>query len=157
MNGLSAHCVFALLVVCLGVWHPAGFAGADASTGLLAEWNFNEGHGNIARDTSGNGHDATLHGATWVNQGDGFALRLNGRSDYVDCGPSANIGIGGPVTLETWIKPTIKATAEAIVLGEGFGTYALSYYVTEVGGWYINGGDNHLYGFLTLNDWNHWV
>jgi len=144
-----------LTCICLGT--AADRAAAVASGKLLAEWNFDKGGGNIARDTSGNGHDGTFHGAKRVRQGDGFALRLEGRGDYVDCGPSREIGLGGPVTLETWIKPTVKATAEAIVLGEGFSTYALSYYVTEKSGWYINGGDNHLYGFLNIHEWTHLV
>ena len=152
----TPHMSAPLLLMCLFVCALLTQTYAGVEPGLLAEWNFAEGQGHIAHDTSGNGHDAAFH-ATWVRQGDDFALRLNGQNDYVDCGPSAKIGVGGPVTLETWIKPTIKATAEAIVLGEGFSTFALSYYVTEVGGWYINGGDNHLYGFLTLNKWNHWV
>jgi len=144
-----------LTLLCLSLI-SAG-ARAAAADGLMAEWNFDEGKGNIAHDSSGNGHDATLHGAAWVKQGDGFALRLEGKGDYVDCGKSSDIGIGGPVTLETWIKPLHKDMGEVYVLGEGFSTYVMSFYVTKLGGWYINGGDNHIYGTLTLGRWNHWV
>ncbi len=144
---------FAIVYLCVissAVW-------AAGPKGLLAEWNFDEGKGNVAHDSSGNGHDATCHGTAWVKQGDGFALRLNGRGDYVDCGQSADIGIGGPVTLETWIKPTLKANGEANLLGEGFSTYVMTYYSTTVACWYINGGDNGRYGPMTLGKWNHVV
>ena len=34
---------------------------AAAGPGPLVEWRFDEGSGDVARDGSGNGHDATLH------------------------------------------------------------------------------------------------
>lgn len=35
-------------------------------TGLLAYWNFNEGSGTTLNDLTGNGHNGTFSGATWV-------------------------------------------------------------------------------------------
>ena len=43
---------------------------------------------------------------------------------------SGGSGIGGPVTLKAWLKPMRKAHGEAVVLGEGFSTYVLTYYNT---------------------------
>ncbi len=77
---------------------------------LLAQWAFNEGQGEVARDSSGNGHDALIHGAEWVRHGDGFAISLDGFNDYIDCGQSARIGIEGRVTLEAWIARRLKST-----------------------------------------------
>ena len=37
--------------------------------GLVAEWHFDEGAGNILKDSSGNGNDGTVYGATWVVDG----------------------------------------------------------------------------------------
>ncbi len=37
--------------------------------GLVAYWNFNEGLGSAAADLTGNGHDGTISGATWVGLG----------------------------------------------------------------------------------------
>ena len=142
--------VLCLTLVSVTVW-------AAEPESLLAEWKFDEGKGAVARDSSGNGRHGTLHGATRVEQGDGFALKLVGNGDYVDCGKSTDIGVGGPVTLETWIKPMHKDMGEVYVLGEGFSTYVMSYYVMKLGAWYINGGDNHLYGTLTPGEWNHYV
>lgn len=45
-----------------------GMCGVDpASNGLIAYWKFNEGSGNVAKDVTGHGHDATASGnVTWV-------------------------------------------------------------------------------------------
>ena len=45
-----------------------GMCGVDpASTGLIAYWKFNEGSGNVAKDVTGHGHDATAsRNVTWV-------------------------------------------------------------------------------------------
>jgi hypothetical protein len=45
-------------------------------TGLVAGWHFDESKGNIAADYSGNGRNATIYGATWV---DGHILLPNPR------------------------------------------------------------------------------
>ncbi len=140
-------------MVCIFVIATTAFAAKPK--GLLAEWNFDEGKGTVAKDSSGNGHDATLYGATWAKQGDGFALNMDGFDDYVDCGKSSSIGIGGPITIEAWVKPTRKAHGESCLFGEGYGSYLMTYYDTEVCHWYISGGDNGRYGALLFNEWNH--
>jgi len=98
-----------------------------------------------------------MHGPAWVRQGKGFALSFDGFDDYVDCGASSSLGIGGPVTIEAWVRPTRKAHGEAVLFGESLSTYMMTYYNTEVCGWYIAGGDNSVLGALTLGEWNHVV
>jgi len=133
-------------------------AAAGAPEGLLAEWNFDEGRGDVARDSSGRGHDAKLYGARWARQGDGFVLSLDGKDDYADCGKSRDIGITGPVTIEAWIKPTRKAHGLAALLGEGLNSYGLFYYNTETCNWYIGSGANGLkQNHLIVGQWNHVV
>lgn len=126
----------------------------------MAEWNFDErssidGKGDIARDSSGHGHDAQLHGPVWVKHGNGFVIKLDGFDDYVDCGTSDHIGIGGAVTLEAWFKSTRKAHGEAVLLGEEYSSYAVTYYNGERVYWYIRGGGNNIRGKLSLNQWYH--
>ncbi len=121
----------------------------------LAEWNFDEGKGNVARDSSGNGHDATLNGATWVKQGKGFAVSLDGEDDYIDCTQVKTLDITGPISIEAWIKPTRKAKGEASLIGEGMGSFTLTYYNTELCFFYIGKGGNNLKEYLTLNQWQH--
>ena len=147
---------FRTLIACLWLCVMTAPAWAAVPAGLLAEWNFDEGKGDIAHDSSGNGHDAKIHGATRVKQADGFALSLDGFDDHVDCGESRALGIGGPVTLEFWIKPTRRAYGEASVLGESMGSHLTTYYGDHCY-WYIGGGDNNVSGKLKLNAWNHVV
>ncbi len=146
------------LAASLGVMSTVAMAAGPE--GLLAEWNFDErstidGKGDIARDSSGNGHDAQLHGPVWVKHGKGFVIGLDGFDDYVDCGRSEAIGIGGSVTLEAWIKPMRKAHGEAMLLGEEYGTYVVTYYNGEQVYWYLSGGGNNVRAKLSLNRWYH--
>src|SRR4051794_13702782 len=88
-------------------------AQAAAPSGPLGFWKFDEGSGDIARDSSGGGHDAKLIDPAWVKQGEGSALSFDGKSEqYVDLGPSESLGVKGLVTLEAWIKPTAPAKCE---------------------------------------------
>jgi len=58
--------------------------------GLLAYWNFDEGSGSIAHDSSGHDYDGTIYGATWTTG----ALDFDGVDDYVDLDTHAlNLGL----------------------------------------------------------------
>ena len=68
----------ATLVLMLGV---AGDCYAD----LIAHLGFDEGSGNVAHDTSGNGYDGTLNGnPQWVAGHIGGAFEFDGIDDYVE-------------------------------------------------------------------------
>ncbi len=143
-------------IMCICVLSTAAWAAEPA--GLLAEWDFDEGKGDVAHDASGNGHDAKLHGATWVKQGDGFVLSLDGLDDYVDCGKSQSLGIGGPLTIEAWIRPMRKAIGESVLFGEGYSTYVITFYNVDICLFYIaSPAGNYVHGKLTLGQWNHVV
>ena len=125
---------------------------------LLAEWNFDEGQGQVAPDASGHGHDAAISGGAWIKQAEGFALGLDGFDDYVDCGDSAAMGIGGPLTIEAWVKPQRQTVSNANLFGETYSTYLLTYYNMNLC-WYVGheGGPkaNWLGKKLDLNQWSH--
>jgi prepilin-type N-terminal cleavage/methylation domain-containing protein len=86
----------------------------------IGRWEFDEGAGNIARDTSGNGIDGTIVGATYVESeiGTGYALSFDG-NDYIT-------GEGFPttdtenLTLAAWIKPSNIASENTLFqVGDG--------------------------------------
>ena len=145
-----------LAIICLCVM--ASEVLAAKPKGLLAEWNFDEGKGNVARDSSGNGHDAQIFEGEWVKQGDGFALNLDGRDDYVDCGESQALGLNGPITIEAWIKPTRHTPDNAVLFGENLGTYLVTYYGKDLH-WYIahKTKTNYLNMPTNLHEWSHVV
>lgn len=78
--------------------------------GLVGWWKFDEGEGTVAKDSSGKGNDATIHGATWTKKGQsGNALFFDGKSS-VNCGNDASLNISDEFTLEMWIKVSEQAT-----------------------------------------------
>ncbi|MCH7474805.1 MAG: DUF2341 domain-containing protein, partial [Gemmatimonadetes bacterium] len=94
----------------------------DAGAGsLVGHWNFDEGSGQTAADSSGNGNDGTLGSTPVVDANDpawacvagGYALSFDGavvpNSDYVDAGSASMLDDLGPMTVSAWIKPSTVA------------------------------------------------
>ena len=55
--------VWVLVVIALfGL--PAGVQAQGADDGLVEEWHFDEGSGSVLVDSSGNGNDGVIHGAS---------------------------------------------------------------------------------------------
>ena len=74
-----------------------------ADTNLLLH--LNEGSGSSAADSSGNGNNGTISGATWTTQGKfGSALSFDGINDDINLGSALNYN--GDITIETWVKTT---------------------------------------------------
>jgi len=76
------------------------------SADLIAWWDFDEGSGIIAADSSGNGHDGILNGnPTWATGKLGGALQFDGVDDYVSCGPlNIDTVITGGMAVCAWIN-----------------------------------------------------
>ena len=73
----------------------------NCSADLIAHLGFDEGSGDVAHDTSGNGHDGTLNGGPqWVAGRIGGALDFDGTDDYVEI---ARV-VQDDFTLAAWIK-----------------------------------------------------
>jgi hypothetical protein len=148
-----------LVLCCCWAWLLSS-ALADPVDGLVAEWNFDEGDGAVARDASGNGHDATIQGASWVAKNEDTqspAIHLDGVDDYIDCGPAQALGIAGPITVEAWVRPMAKGHGEASLIGAGMQSFLLTYYNAELCYFYIGRGGNCVSGALDLGKWNHVV
>ncbi len=82
-----------------------------AEKGLVARYTFDEGGGDVVRDSSGNGNDGRVHNAVFVKSPRGFALQFDDqKQSYVDCGSKPVLNIAGDMTMEAWIKvdPTDK-------------------------------------------------
>jgi hypothetical protein len=108
---------FALLLGML----PASVAQAD----LLGWWRFNEGSGDTATDSSGNGHHGTLLGnPEWVAGPDGFGGALAFHPDKcigVDCGVFDPTNGTGQFTVALW------------AYWDGTGTF--QHFITKSAGW----------------------
>ncbi len=74
--------------------------------GLVAHWDMEEGHGTVAGDASGNGHEAILSQAKWATTRIGnFSLRFDGNNDYARIEDSSSLDAQSELTLSAWIYP----------------------------------------------------
>ncbi len=109
----SLLCVLSLIALGLST---TGFA----DSGLVAHWTFDEGSGDVARDVTGNGHDATLTGTEWVPSPRGHALRFDAREDAARYGDTASMNMAGDMSLAIWarVDPTIDPETCHLLIGD---------------------------------------
>jgi len=116
-----------LLTVLLVIGGP-GKVYADAEKGLIGHWTFDEGQGELARDSSGNKHHGRIVGADWCKGHSGKALQFNGKDAFVDCGTSDRLNLTKAYTIEAWIRPRNPVRHNMTILAKGyryFGPYNL--------------------------------
>ncbi|UCG58438.1 MAG: hypothetical protein JSU70_02815 [Phycisphaerales bacterium] len=93
---------------------------------LVAWWKFDEGTGNVAADSSRNGHDGTLSGnPTWAEGAIGGALLLDSDGDYVDVGKDSDFDITGQITISAWIKVNAFDKDWQAIVTKGDGAWRL--------------------------------
>ncbi|MFC1717302.1 LamG domain-containing protein [Candidatus Poribacteria bacterium] len=145
----------------LAVWQSTGIC---APEGLVAVWAFDEGAGNTAGDSSGNGHNGVISGAKWTDGVFGKALRFNGDGDQVLVLHDDVLNIQGEVTVEAWVlpeawNPDLNAIAQKWEDGTNRRQYQLTIY-TEKNWWYLSDAGNNwprAEGVIPipLNEWVH--
>ncbi len=121
--------------------------------GLVAQWDFDEGSGSTARDTSGNVNHGDINGAEWVDGRVGKALEFDG-VDYVEVPDSPELRLGTKQTVEAWVNVNAYPSSWARFVGKGDAGSSRNY-----GLWIQNDGDI-LYQFqdsvagIIRNIWN---
>ena len=114
------------------------FSMGDKGAAPIAQWKFDEGSGNYAYDSSGNGNTGSLSlggsatSSAWVSGVYGTALSFDGTDDYVSVSNSITMATG---SLSFWAKPNTTtqklielsasdyvSLASGIVTVAGFGT-----------------------------------
>jgi hypothetical protein len=97
-----------------------------ATTGLVAQYTFNEGAGSTVIDASGNNNLGTIIGATWSPSGKyGNALSFNGTSNRVDIVDSSSLHLSSAMTLAAWVNPTLVSSVWQDVIYKGSVNYYL--------------------------------
>jgi len=98
-------------LVAIGLFF-AGMSYAAIDPGTIAGlWLFDEGAGNVAEDSSGNGNDGTLTGdPQWIAGKFGKALEFNG-DDYVSVNDSDSLDMTDQITVMFWFR-TDKVMAD---------------------------------------------
>jgi DNA-binding beta-propeller fold protein YncE len=95
---------------------------SDPTDGLIAHWMFDEGTGSLALDSSGNGYDGVVIGATFISPGVAdipgnlSALTFAG-PDSVVIPDSAGLNFTGsdPFTISFWAKPDPLGTGHIMI------------------------------------------
>ena len=82
--------------------------------GLVAYWNFNEGSGTTASDSSGNGNTGTIYGATRTTGKISSALQFSGANQYVRGNKIVNIP---KATVEAWVYITSAPASSKLIAG----------------------------------------
>jgi regulation of enolase protein 1 (concanavalin A-like superfamily) len=73
---------------------------------LIGHWSLDEGQGDVARDSSGNGSDGVFQGSPqWVVGRIRGAMEFDGAS-WLDCGSNAKLAVTDSLTLCCWVNPT---------------------------------------------------
>ena len=80
----------------------------DTDPALVGWWTFDEGSGNIAADSSGNGNDGTLNGPVeWTTEGKlGGAMKFTGPYNFVQVQDSPSLDMTDAITIAAWINPS---------------------------------------------------
>ena len=108
--------ILTLILSAILVGIPAGVQ-AQSDEGLVAEWHFDEGSGSVLKDSSGNGNDGVIYGATWVEGKYGKALSFDGVDDYVSLGVNNMGGVFGKgssvFTISGWIYPSTLGSSSS--------------------------------------------
>ncbi len=140
-------CLIALLVI-VNAQH-------DASAGLVGHWKLDEGSGNVAADSSGNGNDVTFNGSPqWVKGVAKGALSFAG-NDFLEVATASKKLKPASLTVAAWVKvaPSTREWAWVAGQGDNYGLVvnrndddSVFFYVHSKGGEWVgtSSGDVHI-------------
>ncbi len=115
--GILAISLFMLAFLVIGYSHAARI---DIDTIEFA-YLFDEGDGTTAMDSSKNGHDGTITGATYVKGVFGMALEFDGVDDMIVTGDYAGVGGTEPRTTVFWFKANAAIDHSWVKWGQNAG------------------------------------
>jgi ferric-dicitrate binding protein FerR (iron transport regulator) len=100
---------------------PGELADPTLTQGLIAWWTFDEDHGVVAADASGNNHPGTLHHGTFAEASApgkfGRALSLDGTGCFVTVPWHSDFDFSA-MTIQAWIKPAAPQSGDAQILSQ---------------------------------------
>ena len=123
MQSKSIIVVFlAAVIACLAA------GSVPAEEGLVAHFDFDEGSGTVAGDSSAFGNHGSIHGATYVAVGQGYALQFDGHDDYVEVPDAGHLKLSSDLSVALWVNPAVNSTG-AVVSKNGCSTYRQNYVI----------------------------
>jgi hypothetical protein len=155
--------VLAMAALLLGAGVGQALAADDPY--LVGWWQFDEGSGTVAKDSSGKGNDGTLNGGPqWVAGYSGGALKFDGTDDYVDCGNDASLDLTA-WTIAFWLNCAQNKDYNAFVVKGldaaenyevlGFANGSMHFPIAMAGGTrtYVNSAA----GVIPVGEWAHFT
>lgn len=104
---------------------------AEVDGNIVLWLRFDEGKGDVAKDSSNYKHDGTITEAKWVEGKFGSALSFDGINDIVEVKSTNDLQLSGEgITIAVWFKTTETVRADLMFIEKGAwdpGEYALSY------------------------------
>lgn len=99
---------------------------ADLTTGLVGYWNFDEGSGTIAHDSSGYGNDGIINGANWTVGIYNNALIFDGLNDFVSIEDDISLRTN-VFTISLWVNFNLPKKT-CILISKTFGAFTFESY-----------------------------
>ncbi len=95
--------------------------GVNADQNLIAQYKLDENTGTTAYDSSGNGNDGTIYGASWTTGKYGSALSFDGSNDYVSLPSDISDAISSTetLTLMAWVNIPSETSGDLILIQIG--------------------------------------
>ena len=118
-----------------GLLAASAYAAIDPAT-IAGAWLFDEGSGDIARDSSGNGNDGTfVDGVAWADGpggNSGFAVQFDG-TGYVAIPDADSLDMSDAMTVMFWVrseKPMVDMWGDRqVVVGKHYVEYEVGIYL----------------------------
>jgi len=138
---------------------------ASAPAEMVGYWRFDQGSGNVAIDSSGNGNDGTFNGdPQWAAGYFGAALEFDGSDDWLDCGSDTSLELT-TWTITFWLKANqnkdyngfvikgLDAAENYEVLGFADGSFHLPISFTDG----TRTWPNTPTGVIVVDEWTHYA
>jgi hypothetical protein len=135
------------------------------TSGLVGYWNFDEGSGTIAKDTSGNGNNGTLPSSFWTNGKIGNALLNSTAGTYASITQKSILNpVPVGLSVGAWVNMTnFSSTWQTIIEGSGNLNFGTGYYLgfDPSGNLGLRVGDGYYRivsvssSTMPLNNWTH--
>ncbi len=117
---LRLSCILTITVFVTCFLVSLSSAKLDPET-YIGVWKFDEGNGDIAKDSTENEHDGEfVNDLKWVDGKYGDALEFDG-SGYIDLGNAESLQFDGSVTIVFWSKPENVAAGRKNIVCKSFG------------------------------------
>ena len=111
-----------------------------ASQSPVAAYSLDEGEGEVAHDSSGNGHNGTIENAKWVEGKSGPALEFNGENSCITVPNSSELQLTGDFTLEAWFKPQTSGQDAALIAKEAPESFSYALFLGHAESGHPDGG-----------------